>query len=208
MKKYAAGILLAILVLLFTTGLGLAVIHITDLPYKLDIDWLKISESTGLSRDEILLNYDAMLLYLSPFSNSDFSLPTLKYSEVGVFHFAQVKIMFNTVYLAGLISGIILTVLVLIKAVSKKILWISGIVTLLIPAIFGFALASNFDRAFNLFHTLFFEGSTWLFNPKVDQIINILPMDFFMHCAYFVAVFWVIAAAVQIVLSYEKRKTV
>lgn len=207
MKKYAAGILLAILVLLFMTGLGLAVIHITDFPYTLDINRLKISESTGLSREEILLNYNAMLSFLSPFSTSDFTLPTLKYSATGIFHFEQVKYMFNAVYLASFISGMILAILAIKKAVSKNILWISGIVTLLIPALFGIALASNFDSAFTLFHSIFFEGSTWLFNPNEDQIINILPMDFFMHCGYFIAMIWALGAAAQIILSYEKRKT-
>jgi len=205
MKKYAAGILLAIVVLLFMSALGLAVIHLTDFPYTLDIDFLKLSESTGLSRDEILLNYNAVLSYLSPFNFSEFSLPTLGYSATGVFHFIQVKFMFNAVYLAGFISALILALLTIKKAVSKETLWLSGIITLIIPALLGFALASNFDRAFTLFHTLFFEGSTWLFNPKVDQIINILPMDFFMHCAYLLAVFWVIGAAVQLALSYKRK---
>lgn len=205
MIKYATGFFLAIIVLFFTTALGLAVIHLTDFPFTVDIDYLNITDSTGLSREEVLQNYNAVMRYLSPVSHSDFNLPTLKFSEIGAFHFSQVKFMFNAVYLTGFISGLIIVVMTLKKLISKEVLWISGIVTLLIPSFLGIFLASNFDRAFTLFHTVFFEGSTWLFNPKVDQIITILPMDYFMHCAYFIAAFWVIGAAVQLVLSYKQK---
>ena len=145
MKRAIAGILLAITVLIFTTALGLAVIHITDFPYVLDIDLLNISETTKLSRGEMLLNYNAMLNYLSPFSNKTFSLPTLGYTEVASSHFADCKVIFNTVYLFGAIAGLVLAFLAFNKSVSKRILKISGTITLAIPAVIGVAMFTSFD---------------------------------------------------------------
>ena len=206
MNKAVAGILIAITVLIFTTALGLAVIHTTDFPYVLDIDLLHIGETAKLSRGEMLLNYNAMLNYLSPFSNKPFSLPTLGYTEVASSHFADCKVIFNIVYLLGLISGIILAFLAFNRSVSKRILRISGTVTLAIPAVIGAAMFTNFDWAFNLFHSVLFADATWLFDPKLDEIINILPSAFFMHCGIFIALFWVGGAALQLSIGYSKRK--
>ena len=69
MKKAIYGTFLAVLVLLFTTALGLALIHITDFPFTADIKILQICENTGLSQDEVMANYDAVMEYLSPFTN-------------------------------------------------------------------------------------------------------------------------------------------
>ena len=206
MKRAVSGFLLAITVLIFTTALALAVIHISDLPYVIDIDLLNISEKSKLSQEEILLNYNAMLDYLSPFSSKAFSLPTLRYTDKASYHFAECKTIFNTVYLLGLISGLILLILAINNALSRKTLKASGAITLAVPAVIGIAVLTNFDWAFNLFHSLLFADSTWLFNPKLDEIINILPSKFFMHCAYTIALFWVAAAAWQLKIGYSKRK--
>ena len=48
----------------------------------------------------------------------------------------------------------------------------------------GALAALDFDRAFVAFHALFFPGKdNWLFDPAQDQIINILPQEFFRSCA-------------------------
>ena len=50
--------------------------------------------------------------------------------------------------------------------------------------IIGALAAIDFDRAFTIFHTIFFPGKdNWLFDPAEDQIIKILPQTFFMNCA-------------------------
>ena len=64
MKKTIFGVILAVVSLLFTTALGLAVIQITDFPYVMDIGLLNISEKTGFPRDELLANYNAVMDYL------------------------------------------------------------------------------------------------------------------------------------------------
>lgn len=59
--------------------------------------------------------------------------------------------------LQGLLSGSILTVLLLVV----------GIVT----------VALNFNWLFTQFHTLFFEGDSWLF-PTTDTLIRLYPIQF------------------------------
>jgi len=206
MKRIVAGFLFSITVLVFTTALGLAVIHISGFPYVIDIGLLDICEKAHLPREEVLSNYNAVMEYLSPFSNKEFSLATFRYTPKARLHFVECKALFNEVYLLGFASGIILIILMLKRAVSRKTLQLSGTITLAIPAVVGIALLTNFDRTFTFFHSIFFLASSWVFDPRTDRIISILPSEFFMHCAIIMTVFWIAGAALQLIFGYSMRK--
>ena len=48
----------------------------------------------------------------------------------------------------------------------------------------GGLAALDFDRAFVIFHSLFFPGKdNWIFDWRADPIILFLPQDFFRNCA-------------------------
>ena len=96
-------------------------------------------------------------------------------------------------------------VLICVIVVALLILHKRGVITL--PTLRGFRLSAiaggallltfltlgilvslDFDRAFVIFHSLFFPGKdNWLFNPYTDEIILALPSDFFMNCAILIA---------------------
>ena len=60
----------------------------------------------------------------------------------------------------------------------------AAIFAVVLPLVLGGLAALNFDRAFVIFHRIFFPGKTnWVFNFQTDGIIAALPQDFFMHCA-------------------------
>jgi len=52
---------------------------------------------------------------------------------------------------------------------------------------------------------IFFSGKSWIFDPKLDELIKILPVEYFVHCAYILVFFWFIGAAVQFMLSSSKK---
>ena len=68
------------------------------------------------------------------------------------------------------------------------------------------AIAIDFNKAFVLFHKLFFSNDDWLFDPATDEVITILPEEFFMQCAVLIAVFWLIAAAGQLIQTAIMKK--
>ena len=50
--------------------------------------------------------------------------------------------------------------------------------------IVGGLAALDFDRAFVIFHSVFFPGKdNWIFDWQTDPIILFLPQDFFRNCA-------------------------
>jgi len=207
MKTIFTGILIAVLAVFLSTALGLAVIHISGFPFSADVDKLNLCGSAGLSKNGVIQNYDAALRFLSPFSNAGFSLPSMKYSQSGSLHFAQCKKVFGAIYLLGGAAALALAALALKNYASKLTLRLSAVLTLLIPTFLSAFLAINFDRAFILFHKLIFPGTSWLFDPNTDEIIKILPMRFFLHCACFIALFWILGAALLTALSSVHKTT-
>ncbi|MEG0832559.1 MAG: TIGR01906 family membrane protein [Oscillospiraceae bacterium] len=209
MKKCIfAGIVLAIALLLFATALGLGILHTSDFLYRYDVDSLNISGISGLSKEDILENYSAVMSFLSPFSNEPFDLPSLAYSEAGAFHFEECRTIFRAVYIAGAIGLCAATAVffaVRKKPTYKKTLLASGIATLAIPAALLCAVAIDFNKAFVLFHKLFFNNDYWIFSEKTDPVITILPQGFFMHCALFIAGLWIVFAALQLFVYSASR---
>lgn len=205
LKLILGGAILSLPVLLLATACGLGLLHISDWLYRLDIRWLDIEATSGLAKQEILSNYHAVMQYLSPFSRSAFSLPSLKFSAEGAAHFADTKRIFLGVYFAGGLSGALLMVLKKAKLLGRIVCRSAGIATLVLPGIILAAMALDFDTAFVVFHKLFFPGATnWLFDYATDPIIYILPAAFFLHCAVFIALCWAVAGAL---LLWAGRKT-
>ena len=60
----------------------------------------------------------------------------------------------------------------------------------------GGLAALDFDKAFVVFHALFFPGKdNWLFDPRTDEIITILPQEFFMNCALLILAILIVGCA-------------
>jgi integral membrane protein (TIGR01906 family) len=44
----------------------------------------------------------------------------------------------------------------------------------------------DFDRAFTVFHMLFFPNDLWILDPSVDLLINMVPLGFFIDISIFI----------------------
>lgn len=76
--------------------------------------------------------------------------------------------------------------------------WAAAGLAIVFLAVGGLA-ALNFDRAFVLFHALFFPGKTnWLFDYREDPVILILPEEFFRNCALLILALLMLWCAVLI----------
>ena len=188
-------------------GLGLAIAVNFRPLYYWNINNFEIVEASGLDRETIIENYDALIDYCSPFYFGELHFPTLKSSVSGLSHFAEVKTLFNIFYIIGAIS-IILTVIGFITRHRDRVishLKMSAIVSVVIPVILVIVCLINFDALFIFFHKIAFNNDDWLFDPAQDPVINILPEGFFMLCLLVIA-FTVIIGAVTVFVIYLKKK--
>lgn len=220
-KNGAEALILGIVILLAMIGLGLAFIFAFRGLYSSNIDRWRLTELSGLTREEIMLNYDALMRWCLPWHTAELSFPTLSMSANGAQHFAECKVLFNFFTLGGalaLIIGIADIVRLRRKALSPetslaeaasacRVMTASGAVSLLIPVVLLLAAAVDFDRTFVTFHKLFFGNDLWIFDYRTDPVILILPEEYFLLCA--VVICLVVLAggiAVMILGIRSKRK--
>ena len=206
-KETPLGILNGLLTLIATSGIALLILHVCDALYRLAIVTLDIPGYSGFQQDLILRNYHAAMRYLSPFTKGGFTLPDLAVSEDGAQHFADTKNIFLYVYCAAIASIVLLALIWLLnRKKTRAYLAVSAWTTLALPAIIGLCIAVDFNTFFVLFHKIFFSNDLWIFDYRTDEIILILPSQFFMYCALFIALCWVVAAIIQLTISRKRIK--
>ena len=184
--------------------------------YYAHIGPMDLEARTGLTREEIVTAFDEVLDYC--LGAAEFSTGVLRWSESGKAHFTDVRVLFLLDLRVLVISAVLLAVALLFARFTGRTparplgrgpaFWAGaglGAVFLLVGAL----AALDFDRAFALFHALFFPGKdNWLFDPAADQIINILPQEFFRNCALLILALLVLGCAVLIFwdLRHHRRK--
>jgi integral membrane protein (TIGR01906 family) len=184
----ALGVVTALLVL----SASIAVPLLCRPFYYAHIGALGLESRTGLTAAQIQEAFDQVMdfcLGLRP----DFSAGVLWWSESGASHFADVRGLFLLdLWVAGLCLLALGGLFLLCR--RKKLrpsrflghgpgFWAAvglGAVFLVL----GGLAALDFDRAFVLFHAIFFPGKeNWLFDWQTDPVILILPEEFFRNCA-------------------------
>ncbi len=210
---------------LFTTFFGVAVFFLIitvsiGLPiylrffYYLHINALSLPQRTGYDFETIKQAYDQVLNYLTlPFTS--FGVGVFKYTEEGASHFKDCKQLFNLNIIVMLLSlSFIIFCLVLKKKKKISILkpcgfspaFFSAVCVLSVFIILAVVVAVDFNSAFIVFHKLFFAGKdNWTFDPRYDEIIKILPQEFFLNCAVFIVSGIILISVVIIILSAVKR---
>ena len=179
--------------------------------YYSQIKTLNIEEESGYTYDEIKQAYDDVIDYTT--LNKEFRVGNLKYSNEGKDHFHDCKILFIINFIICGISGIIIIIKKLfyntIKFHNYSISFISScIVLLIIIILLIISLIIGFDKFFELFHNIFFLGKeNWLFDSNIDEVIIILPFEYFMNCAILiVSIISTISITLIIKEIYNKKK--
>lgn len=186
--------------------------------YYAHIEALNLDGYTGLSVEQIREAFDQVMDYclgLRP----DFAAGVLPFSESGASHFADVRVLFLLDLWVAVISLAALVILFIISRCKKLTpapllghgpgFWAAiGLGGLFL--IVGGLAATNFERAFVIFHSLFFPGKTnWLFDWRTDPIILLLPEDFFRNCAILILtllIFWCVILIAADLLAQRRRK--
>lgn len=210
MKKICSplNILLALALTLFIISAAVVVTLNFRPLYYLDVDLLHISETSGLPREEILENYNALIDYNSIFGTKTLVFPTLAMSETGRIHFEEVKNVFAFFEITLIVSGALILAGVIYRHFKKNpgYLLLSGILTVALPLVLGVLIALNWQTVFVLFHKIVFRNDYWIFDAATDPVITILPDAFFMHCALLILALVVLGSVVCLLLYRHFKK--
>ena len=182
--------------------------------YYAHIGPMELCERTGLAEEEIKTAFDEMMDYC--LGGEEFSTGVLRWSESGKSHFDDVRKLFLLdLWALGIGTAVLALLLIAARCAGRRpgpilgrgpCFWAGAGLGGLFLLIGGLA-ALDFDRAFVVFHTLFFPGKdNWIFDVDTDQIINILPQDFFMHCAILILAILIAGCAVLIMADFIKSR--
>jgi len=174
-------------------------------------------EGWGLTEEEIKTAFDDVMDFCLG-KREDFAAGVLAFSRSGADHFADVRGLFLLdlrVLESALAVLLALLALCRLRHVRPYRFWSRGPgfwaaagLGVSFLAVGGLA-ALNFDRAFVIFHSIFFPGKdNWLFDWQTEPIILFLPQDFFRNCAVLILVLllaWC-AALIAADLWVEKKR--
>ena len=212
MKRFLA-VVCAVCVCLFllTASIGLP-IYVRPFYYAHIVPY-DLEQVSGYSEAEIRRAYDEVLDYLT-IPGRTFGTGIVPHSAEGKAHFEDCKGLFdlNASILLG--SALVLAVLFVMRKKwgpyrlgKHSALWWAAVLAVTAPMIIGVLAAMDFDRAFVVFHSLFFPGKTnWVFDWYQDPIIRVLPQVFFRNCAILIGGGLITMGGGILVWESRKRK--
>jgi integral membrane protein (TIGR01906 family) len=129
------------------------------------------------------------------------SAPVLDASERS--HMADVRKVLLELGIFALIAAVLLAV-VGVEGRGRRSLWraaAAGARVLTVGVIVvGAAFALFFDRAFELFHEIFFAPGTYMFDPRTEKLVQLFPDQFWSETSVAIAAaVLVLAVAVAVV---------
>ncbi|MDR2940378.1 MAG: TIGR01906 family membrane protein [Clostridiales bacterium] len=132
------------------------------------------------------------------------------FNQREVSHMADVKNLFAYGFLVRNLSAIIFVLTVAFFGLRAEgnltifarayILGFLGAIACLL--ILGFIISTDFNKYFTIFHEIFFTNELWVLDPNVDLLINLVPLQFFMDIAKYIAVTFAQLTAGVLFLSY------
>lgn len=213
MKEKLLSAALILSLALFAISAGIAAPILSRGFYRAHVKALNLPDQTGWTQEEILGAYDDVMAFL--LKGHDFGTGVLKWSPDGEAHFTDVRGLFQLDLKVFVITAVASMALVLM---SRKIrpyrfgnrgpsFW-AGAGVLILFLLIGAWGATDFDRAFTVFHHIFFPGKTnWLFDPNTDQIILILPEVFFRNCAILAIGVILLLCVIYLILGRKRKNT-
>ncbi len=206
MKNKVTDVLgIASLFVFILTGVIALTILATPI-YEFALAHLNIPERVGMSHNQIMENYYAVLEYLHVPWIETLVFPDFPVSKNGAFHFWEVKRLFYMNYFLLFASAI--GSFFYLKKLNQVGGWWRLVnpfkIAIFVPFILLFILAIDFNAMFVVFHEILFNNDAWIFNAATDPIITVLPQEFFMYC--FIFAFLLIEASFIGGYFFSKRK--
>ena len=177
--------------------------------YYWHIEFLNL-DRFGYSAAQIKDAYNEILDYLT-LPGGTFRAGDFPFTASGASHFADCKVLFTLNAVLLLLSAAAVLILLMIKKrghltslqIGRFHAGFYAAVTALLLVVLLMILASmDFYAAFVTFHSIFFPGKeNWILNYRTDPIINVMPQDFFMHCAMLIGGSIIVISLIIIAVS-------
>jgi integral membrane protein (TIGR01906 family) len=179
--------------------------------YASEFEKYRISDVTGLNRDDLATVADLFITYLSnPSARLDIEFvlggvrrPLFNQKELS--HMEDVQKLFGLVRQARIAAGAVLLILPLVAlgmlggSILPRLgtlLLAGGILTVVLLGLAGLLSLVDFTEAFVKFHQMAFSNDNWMLDPRTDYLIMLFPEGFWLDATLRIATQSAIEAAI------------
>ena len=129
------------------------------------------------------------------------------FTDLEIRHMVDVRVLYDRLFMLQYIAlGLFLAInlalyflkdnLVLVKC-TRHVL--GGFLALAV--VMTGIISINFERAWDIFHYIFFDNDYWRLTPFRDLMINMVPLHFFLHISIFIGILLAVKCTFFIALS-------
>lgn len=220
-NKYVLPMLFAIGLLMMTLILGFESIIFNEMYFEWHYTNRDVSETTGMSVDDLMDTTILMLDYLRDRAPSLDMQAMIDGEMEEVFgqrekdHMIDVKDLYlgarNIRRIGmGIVLGIILygafvSKIALYEVLNRMKYTLSALMVIIIAV--GGLFALDFNKYFVLFHETFFTNDLWILDPRTDILINMVPESYFYSIVMIgVSMFILFIVLAFVLASVVKKK--
>ena len=161
----------------------------------------EIAEYIGMSDEELIYVTEELLNYMRGRRDDlDGIRATIHgveqefFSERDKIHMVDVRVLYDRLFIVRNVSFFSFIGMILLMALTKSPVGyllarcsreiMAGF--LLLSAIIAGIIAIDFDRAFEIFHLIFFDNDYWILFPPRDRLVMMVPIQFFVNISIFI----------------------
>ncbi|WP_056979260.1 TIGR01906 family membrane protein [Fructilactobacillus fructivorans] len=195
-----------ILILLFLITFSVFFIINASWLYYVTIAFMGLAVKFHVSNGLLMENFHRMTNFIQNPFTSELKLNQFPVSSNGMVHFENVRTLTLVNNLVLLITFISLLIIMFRFNYFKKMWKLQSLseVTVLVIGVLALFCVLDFQDVFIYFHEVLFKNQDWIFNPKKDPIINVLPDQYFLMC--FALFFLLVIVGLIIVAIIGKRE--
>ena len=161
----------------------------------------EIAEYIGMSDEDLMYVTVELLNYMrARRDNLDGIRATIHgveqefFSERDKIHMVDVRVLYDRLFLVRNVAFWAFLALIGLMAITKSPVRhllarcsrevMAGF--LLLSAITAGVIAIDFERAFEIFHLIFFDNDYWILFPPRDRLVMMVPIEFFVNISIFI----------------------
>lgn len=191
---WIAGIVISLATIYVLLISSFEIVAYSDMDYYQDeYEKYGVAEDLNMEMEDIMYVTEEMMSYLRGDRETliiettvgDVSQEFFNESEIS--HMEDVQVLFIG-GLHGRLACVILTIVLYLILIFTKRNWkyimprafqYTTIGVGIVAGVLGVLFATDFYKYFEIFHQIFFEGDTWIFDPNTSLMINMLPEGLF-----------------------------
>ena len=215
--KLIPGYLAAVCLLLIIIAQSIFIPTFHIMPYfRWHYEHRQIPESIGVEKEELMRVTQELLDYMRGRRDDIYTIyaevwgqERQFFSDIEIRHMIDVRELYDVGFIIRNFSILMFIFLILFMAFCKIPIFatlarcsreVIAAFLILLVILIG-VIVIDFDRAFIVFHLLFFDNDYWILDPGVDLLINMVPQTFFVEISIFIGALLLLFCVAVIVAS-------